>query len=108
MKFEIKIGGKKRPVSFGINQTAVFCEKHKISLEQIGERFGGQMTLLDFRDLLWSGLVAGAYENKQTPDFDEWDVGTWVETLKPEEITDIINKFSNSMPVSKKKRRQRG
>lgn len=108
MRFEVKIGGKKRPVSFGINQTAVYCEKKDITLDQIGKRFSGKMSLMDFRDLLWSGLYAGAKEEDIEIDFNEWKVGMWVEDMTPTEINDVVSKFAGSMPKEKKGKKKAG
>jgi hypothetical protein len=53
-EIEVAIGGRNRLIKFGTNQLAIYTAKHKIDPSDVA--FG----MDQFRDLIWSGLVAGA------------------------------------------------
>jgi hypothetical protein len=77
----IEIGGQKRPMRFGTNQTAKFTEIKKITLSEYSElmQSGGLSDLGNIRDLLFSALWAGAKTEKLPTDFDEATVGDWMD-----------------------------
>jgi hypothetical protein len=77
----IEIGGQKRPMRFGTNQTAKFCEVKKITLSEYSDmmKTGGLSDLGTTRDLLYSALWAGAKTEKLPTDFDEATVGDWMD-----------------------------
>lgn len=90
---EVSIGGKPRLVKFGTNQLAIFTQRHNIALADVS--FGMEQ----LRDLIWSGLVAGAKKNKEEVDFDEWTVGEWMDEMEEAEFNKILDAFNNSMPT---------
>lgn len=92
---EVSIGGKPRLVKFGINQLAIFTQKHNIQLSDVS--FGMEQ----IRDLIWSALVAGAKKQGQEVDFDEWTVGEWIDDMDETEFNKIIDTLNKSMPESK-------
>lgn len=92
---EVSIGGKPRLVKFGTNQLALFTQKHNLALADVS--FGMEQ----IRDLIWSGLVAGAKKQGQEVDFDEWTVGEWIDEMNESEFNKIIEAFNNSMPENK-------
>ena len=89
---EVSIGGRSRLVKFGTNQLALFTQKHNLQLSEVS--FGME----HIRDLIWSGLVAGAKMRKEDIDFDEWQVGEWIDEMEEAEFNKIIDAFNNSMP----------
>lgn len=91
---EVSIGGRLRLVKFGTNQLALFTQKHSLQLSEVS--FGMEQ----IRDLIWSGLVAGAKKRNEPVDFDEWTVGEWIDELNQSEFNKIISAFNNSMPES--------
>jgi hypothetical protein len=91
-EIEVSIGGKPRLVKFGTNQLAIFTQMHKVDLSEAD--FG----MHHLRDLIYSALVAGAKKNKETVDFDEWEVGEWIDELPDEELQKIVDSFTNSLP----------
>lgn len=82
----IEIGGQKRPLRFGTNQTAIFCELKKIGLSEYTELMGasGLSDISNIRDLLYSALFAGAKAEKKPVDFDHFDVGFWMDDCDQE------------------------
>ncbi len=91
-EIEVSIGGKPRLVKFGTNQLAIFTQMHKVDLSEAD--FG----MHHLRDLIYSALVAGAKKKKETVDFDEWEVGEWIDELPDEDLQKIIDSFTNSLP----------
>lgn len=91
---EVSIGGRLRLIKFGTNQLALFTQKHNLQLSEVS--FGMEQ----IRDLIWSGLVAGAKKRNEPVDFDEWTVGEWIDDLQQSEFNRIIEAFNNSMPES--------
>lgn len=83
---EVVIGGKKRPVKFGTNQTILFCQQRGITLKQYAETFDSKrLKALDIdpaimRDLYWSALVDGARYKKTGEEITPDDVGDWMDT----------------------------
>lgn len=85
---EINIGGKLRPVKFGTNQSAMYCEVRGISLAKmqselsnIEDSDGGSI-----RDLIYSALWAGCKTDKIEVDFDRYDLGDWIDDMDQEEL----------------------
>jgi len=89
---EVSIGGKPRLLKFGTNQLAIFTQMHKVDLSEAD--FG----MHHLRDLIYSALVAGAKKNKEAIEFDEWEVGEWIDEMEEGNLEKIIEGFTNSMP----------
>jgi len=90
---EVSIGGKPRLVKFGLNQMAIYTERNKLELSDVTG-----FNIKQVRDLVWSGLVAGARKRGDVIDFDEWQVGDWIEEMNQEEFDKIMEAFQNSIP----------
>ena len=89
---EVSIGGKPRLVKFGLNQMAIYTEKHNVELADVS------FNVSQIRDLVWSALVAGARKRGESVDFDEWQVGDWIEEMEQDEFDNIMKAFQNSIP----------
>jgi len=89
---EVSIGGKPRLLKFGTNQLAIFTQMHKVDLSEAD--FG----MHHLRDLIYSALVAGAKKKKEAVEFDEWEVGEWIDDLPDEDLQKIVDSFTNSLP----------
>lgn len=106
----MKIGGKERPIKFGINQSVLYCELRKINITQMNAEIAsfasGEYTGGEFRDLMWSALKDGARVKKEVFDFDNLDVGDWIEELDSKDMEAFIIEMSGTLPkasASKKK-----
>ena len=85
---KINIGGKDRPLKFGTNQSAKYCEIRGLSLVEMQEELsdiansdGGSI-----RDLLYSALWAGCMTDKLEVDFNRYDLGDWVDEMSQDEL----------------------
>ena len=82
---EVVIGGKKRPVKFGTNQTIIFCQHREITLKEYADLFSADKIKnmavdgSETRDLLWSALADGARYKKQKFDATAETVGDWID-----------------------------
>jgi len=77
----ITIGGKNRPVRFGINALAEFNKATGTNFEWIFKIAQNPLSV-DFDQLRWLvfvGLKNGAAENNQAIDFTITDVGHWLD-----------------------------
>jgi hypothetical protein len=88
----IEIGGKKRPLRFGINQCAKFSELRGIELGQVGQVMANLADFFTFRDVVYSGLWAGARFEKMDVDFDNETIGFWMEEIDLQKLTVEVSK----------------
>lgn len=102
-ELSLKIGGKDRLLKFGTNQTAIFCDKHNLSLVGYSESINTDNAKAShLRDLIWSSLVAGAKYQKVEVDFDEYDVGDWIDDLSQKELQSIFDTMGGKEEGKKK------
>lgn len=92
------IGGKRRPFKWGTNSSIMYCEKRGETLADFQAFFDVdkmkrlQMTGSEFRDILWAGLYAGAKTDGLEIEFDDWNVGDWIDKLSQEALGEIYTK----------------
>lgn len=102
-ELNLKIGGKDRLLKFGTNQTAIFCDKHNLSLTGYSDSLNvDNASASHLRDLIWSSLVAGAKYNKEEIDFDEYDVGDWIDDLSQSNLQKIFDTMGGKEEGKKK------
>ena len=98
----MNIGGKERPLKFGINQTDIFCELKGIKLGdyyKLLEGFSkGNWMFGDMRDLLYSGLKDGARQAKEPFDIDRYTVGDWMDDDPAKYIAETMEQITGSLP----------
>ena len=102
---EISIGGKIRPIKFGTNQSAKYCEIRSLSLAQMQKELsniensdGGNI-----RDLIYSALWAGCKTDKIEIDFDRYDLGDWIDEMEQDELNKCFQVLLGSNPKSEVK-----
>lgn len=110
----MNIGGKDRPVKFGLNQTIEYCKLRGISITQMNDDSlrmqSGSGDGSEIRDLIWSALKDGARFGKVDFEATAYDVGDWLEDLKDGAMEQFMKDFAESMspiiennePVKKK------
>lgn len=93
----LKIGGKRRLLKFGTNQTAIYCDKYDLSLVGYTESLSNDKVKPgNLRDLIWSALVAGAQYKGQEVDFDELKVGDWIDDLSQSDLDSVFSVLSSN------------
>jgi len=111
---EINIGGKKRPIKYGTNSTAILCEIRGITLKDMGDMFSEQrikdneITGGEVRDLIYAGLASGSYSKGEEPEFNRYQVGDWIDEMDADELIKAFEVMGESQPkgsnVTKKKK----
>ena len=94
--YTTKLGGKNRTMHFSMNFWANFTDLLGISLEQIGDVFAGGVSLSNIRALIYAALLANDQEKGIEPDYNQYQVGAWLEDLKAEELEKIIEAMTES------------
>jgi len=94
--YTLEIGGKKRTLHFSMNFWANFTDMLNISLAEIGDVFSNGISIKGLRTLIYSGLLAYDQENKKEIDYDEFDIGNWLEDIEATEIEKIVVAMTES------------
>lgn len=94
--YTLEIGSKKRTLHFSMNFWANFTDMLNIGLAEIGDVFSNGISIKGLRALIYSGLLAYDQENKNEIDYDEFDVGNWLEDIEATEIEKIIQAMTES------------
>jgi hypothetical protein len=94
--YTLKLGGKMRTMHFSMNFWSNFTDELNVSIDKIGDVFTDGITLSTIRALIYSGLLAHDQEQGNEPDYNMYKVGMWLEDLKSETFTDIINSMMES------------
>ena len=94
--YTLEIGGKKRTLHFSMNFWASFTDLLNISLAEIGDVFSNGISIKGLRTLIYSGLLAYDQENKKEIDYDEFDIGNWLEDIDAKEIEKIVVAMTES------------
>lgn len=101
----INVGGKRRPIKFGTNATALLCKEHNISLKKIGEFLTEDgITIEKYRDLLWASLTAGAQSMGQDFPFTKYQVGDWIDDMPDEDNTAFMDEMTGIVNSHSKKK----
>ncbi len=93
---EITIGGRKRPLRFGFNAIAEFCDEAGLSLSDLSGLDERRVKVSTVRALFYAGLKDGARKEKREVDFDLFDVGDWMEDLSDAEAAKVWKHFAEA------------
>ena len=112
---EIELGGQKRPLKFGTNAGVILCELRGITLKEVRELIDPEkmekyeIDGSEIRDMVYSALVAAARSQNLEVDFNESNVGDWLDEIqeKPEIMMEIVTVMAGGSPQVEKKRKRR-
>jgi len=94
--YTLNIGGKSRSMHFSMNFWANFTDLLGITLDKVGKLFESGVSITALRSLIYSAILAYDQEQKNVIDYDEYDVGNWLEDINAEEIEKIIGAMGES------------
>ena len=93
----IPLGGKDRTLHFSMNFWCHYTDTLNVSINDLEKVFNADnFSMSSIRALIYSGLIAYDKEEKNNIDYDEWDVGNWLEDLDNEKIKLVINAMMQS------------
>ncbi|QDP47618.1 MAG: hypothetical protein GOVbin2513_14 [Prokaryotic dsDNA virus sp.] len=81
---------------FSMNFWANFTDILDISLEKIGQVFENGVSIKSLRALVYSGLLAYDQEEGNEPDYNEFQVGNWLEDVDEKMLTEMIDSMMES------------
>lgn len=94
--YTLKLGGKNRTLHFSMNFWATFTDLLDISLDEIGGVFEKGVSLKAIITIVYAGILTYDQENKNEIDYDNFDVGNWLEDATSEDIEKIIKAMTES------------
>ncbi len=101
---EFKIGGKMRPMKFGVNQSVLLANLREISITKMEELLS---SLADddgslIRDLIWSALKDGARMSGTEFKYTNYDIGDWLDDIDADLIISVLEyMMGDKMPLLK-------
>jgi hypothetical protein len=99
---KMKVGGSEMPIKFSINQTDEFCELRDISLKQYYELLAGfesgNYRFKDIRGLIWSALKEGARIEGVPFEYDEYQIGEFMDEDPARYITEALKHLVETLP----------
>jgi hypothetical protein len=94
--YSLKIGGKNRTLHFSMNFWANFTDLLGIPLDKLGDVFEGGISIKSIRSLIYSGLLAYDQEEGNEIDYNEFNVGSWLEDVNQDQLVKIVNAMTES------------
>lgn len=79
-----------------MNFWANFTDIMGISLEAIGEVFSSGVSIKAIRSLIYAAMLANDQEQGNEIDYNEFQVGMWIEDITAEELENIISAMGES------------
>jgi hypothetical protein len=93
---QLEIGGKIRTLHFSMNFWAAFENAAGFSISEIDKVLGAGLSLTTLRAMIYAGILAYDQENKQIVDYDQFDVGNWMEDVNQDHIQLIVDTLMQS------------
>ena len=94
--YTLDIGGKKRTLHFSMNFWATFTDIMEISLDELGTLFVKGVSSKAIINIVYVGILTYDQENKKEIDYNNFDVGSWLENVTAEEIEKIVQTMTES------------
>jgi hypothetical protein len=98
---EINIGGKNRPVHFGMNALDIFEEKTGIKFTNIISLINDGMTMGQLISFVYAGLEGGRLKTNSEDRFTRTEVGDWIDDYGIENMQELTMIYLDAMPMIK-------
>ena len=93
----LALGGKDRTLHFSMNFWCHYTDSLNVSINDLEKVFNtDNFSMSSIRALIYSGLIAYDKEEKNDIDYDEWDVGNWLEDLDNAKIKLVMDAMMQS------------
>ncbi len=93
----ISLGGKDRTLHFSMNFWCHYTDTLNVSINELHKVFNtDNFSMSSIRALIYSGLLAYDKEEKNPIDYDEFDVGNWLEDFDGESLKKVIQTMTES------------
>lgn len=92
----IEIGGKPRGLKFGLNAWIEFNKLTGLDVSDLQDAFIGIKGMGSIRALVYAGLKCVCDIKGEALDFNEAQVGEWLDEMSQESIAEIINAVMDS------------
>ena len=87
----IALGGKDRTLHFSMNFWCHYTDTLNVSINDLQNVFNANtFSMTSIRALIYSGLIAFDKEEKNIIDYDEYDVGSWLEDFDGDKLKEVI------------------
>jgi hypothetical protein len=93
---QLEIGGTKRTLHFSMNFWVAFEQVSGVSISEIDKVFNSNMSLTTIRSIIYAGLMAYDQENKNIIDYDQYDVGNWMDDISQDDIQLVVSTLVSS------------
>lgn len=94
--YVLKMGGKNRTLHFSMNFWAEFTDLLNIDLSQIDKVFSQGLKISTIRAIIYCAAKANDLENGVEVDYNEYQVGKWLEDVTPEQFNEIVQSMTES------------
>lgn len=92
----MKLGGKQRTLHFSMNFWAALTDDLNIRLDELGSIFENGVSINAIRSIIYCGLLAYDQEEGNEIDYNKFKVGSWLEDLNADGLSDIITAMTES------------
>jgi len=90
------LGGKTRTLHFSMNFWAAFEEASGFKISEVDKVFGSGLSMGTMRALVYAGIIAYDQENNIEIDYNQFNVGAWMDEIDQEQLAIIINTLMES------------
>lgn len=93
---QLELGGKNRTLHFSMNFWAAFEEASGFKISEVDKVFGSGLSMGTMRALVYAGIIAYDQENNNEIDYNQFNVGAWMDEIDQEQLAIIINTLMES------------
>lgn len=93
---QLELGGKTRTLHFSMNFWAAFEEASGFKISEVDKVFGSGLSMGTMRALVYAGIIAYDQENNIEIDYNQFNVGAWMDEIDQEDLGMIISTLMES------------
>jgi hypothetical protein len=93
---QLELGGKTRTLHFSMNFWAAFEEASGFKISEVDKVFGSGLSMGTMRALVYAGIIAYDQENNIEIDYNQFNVGAWMDEIDQDDLGMIISTLMES------------